>query len=345
MTVSPPRLFPAVLLCLLACLALPIVARAQVTCEDCRRRINGRYINSNGHVYCEACFQKRLPTCATCGKKVSGQHVISEGKAYCDKACFAKILPHCEVCDAAVEQALIVNGHYYCKDHKDLPRCASCSLPHARGFPLGDGRQLCQTCKPRAVMTDAVAARVYRQAVADVKAITGFQSPTVPPVKLVDSLQLQRLRQPDQEPRRDGKAIERGLYMRLENITETTQYGRKTRDVKITETIYVLNGLHPSDLIVVMAHELTHDLVAEQYPQVAEAPAWVQEGLCQYIAAGVCRRYKAPNTLRAIEEMPDDTYGGGYRYFDKKFGPGNWPGVVAWLRSTDFKRLPANAPQ
>ena len=71
----------------------------------------------------------------------------------------------------------------------------------------------------------------------------------------------------------------------------------------------------------------------------------MEEGLCQYVAANVARRYKAPNALRAIEEMPDEVYGDGYRYFAAKLGPNNWPGAIAWLRSTKVEVLPSKPPK
>lgn len=92
-------------------------------------------------------------------------------------------------------------------------------------------------------------------------------------------------------------------------------------------------------------HELFHHVQAFEWPKLHDSPLWVQEGLCQYVAATYCRQHKLANPLHVIENSPDAVYGDGYRWFAATFGPDNWPAVARWLETLDPTDLPESAPR
>jgi len=86
---------------------------------------------------------------------------------------------------------------------------------------------------------------------------------------------------------------------------------------------------------------LTHDLIAELFPEITDdLPGWIEEGICQYTAAAVCKRNGFAAALNKIETCPDEEYGDGYRYFKRLFGTDNWAKLAKWIRETDLQQLP-----
>jgi len=101
-----------------------------------------------------------------------------------------------------------------------------------------------------------------------------------------------------------------------------------------------------TQFIVTASHELTHDLLSEVFPQLNDTvPLWVEEGICQYVAAAVCLRNGYYEDLHMIEKAPDRRYGDGYRFFRNTFGDAHWNHVSRWLKTTDLSTLPEHPPQ
>jgi hypothetical protein len=59
----------------------------------------------------------------------------------------------------------------------------------------------------------------------------------------------------------------------------------------------------------------------------------------------VARRRHHDRELANIEKSPHPAYGRGYRYLRKRFGNGNWPALLAWLRKVDVDKLPDELPE
>ena len=310
---------------------------SSILCIDCRTPITGPYILSDQQPYCKSCWEKHLPICATCGHKITGEHITSDNKTFCSQACFEKTLPICELCRTPLTKAMTIDGHFFCALHAKGPRCASCGLPSLQQHHLEDGRMLCHQCWPNAILTTDAATPIYQRALAELKSLTGYQSSTPPIFELVDSNRLKKISPNLIAPKSGGAAIQQGVYHRSERQTNKVT-------TEVTENIFLLSGLSPPDFLAVATHELTHGLLMDKYPKTEFAPLWVKEGVSQYAAACVLRRYRAEASLRAIEEMSDETYGHGYRYFQSNFGPNNWPAVASWLNTTNFRRLPDRPP-
>ena len=97
-------------------------------------------------------------------------------------------------------------------------------------------------------------------------------------------------------------------------------------------------------MAVTSVHEHMHDIVRKHYGRLNRAPPWVHEGICQYISAIFCKKYKLKKSLIELETHGDPVYGNSYRFFRKKFGANNWPGLRRWMKSISVRSIPRNAP-
>ena len=193
-------------------------------------------------------------------------------------------------------------------------------------------------------MTHAEAEPVYESAQRDVALVTGLVSDTTPRLRLVGLDQFSTRRQDGE--RAVAAAHECGRYLR-----QTTTRSRKNiagvtlrKSVRVRETISILYGLQESAFVSTASHELTHDLIAEFYPNMADAPLWVHESACQYVAALVCRRNGYADALNRIETLDDEVYGTGYRYLTHQFGADNWAAVHTLMSRDNLAKMPARPP-
>ena len=337
-------LIPAI--CILAFLALLSTGLAAATrCATCGNAIRGRYIKAEGKAYCsQKCYQASLPACATCGKPITGRYLKHEKKNFCSQACLDAVLPKCTVCGEAVQNYVLIGDHVYCERDAAAPRCDACGLPMTKGDELPDKRRLCERCSGRVVLDPKAAKSIYRRARREVEALTGYSFKGLPKLKLVGREKMPTARKGT--PLRDVQ--ERGYYLREEQIdTYRNGRGRVLRtETKVTETIHILYGLTPDELLCTAGHEFTHALQARSLPELhAKAPEWLKEGICQYIAAAIARRHHYAEELEDIEKSTHPAYGRGYRYLKKRFGKNNWKGLSTWLRNVDAGKLPRELPE
>lgn len=324
-------------------LSVPAWAQ-ELRCEVCGKRIEERYVRQGDRVFCsKRCYESTLPVCAACGRRITGTYLTHDGRTYCSDRCFERTLPTCEICGRRLREVYTLAGHTYCRQHAESPRCFHCGLPFGRGKRLQDGRHICERCDHGLIYRHAAGERLFRQAIRDVQMITGLKSPTPPPFDLVGlgDMDLERWQS------HVGTVVERGRYRRLTNTTEARNvFGRvMRRDVKVAERIRILYGLRADQFRSTAVHELMHDIIAEYFPEVsADSPMWVEEGVCQYVSAIMCRRHGFEKELRDIESSPHPVYGSGYRFFRHHFGATNWGAVAGWLREVDLSELPDACP-
>jgi hypothetical protein len=180
---------------------------------------------------------------------------------------------------------------------------------------------------------------LYYLARDEVARVTGQRSPTLPSFNLVDRDQMA---QASVIRISNNNLVQRGLYVR----NTTTSVAKNIfglvlkRRTDVVENVLLLSGLSPDAFVATASHELTHDLVAEFYPEVCDAPRWVEEGICQYVAAQVALRKGYEEVYTDIETCPDSDYGDGYRYIKKQAGRLGWAGVVRWIQTTSLSKLP-----
>jgi len=325
-------------------LLLTVAGWAQGVCAVCGKAVQGRYLQAAGRVFCSPeCFRKTLPVCAVCGAVLEGHHLVYEGRHYCSEACFQRILPTCTICGQPLQESFTIKGRTYCKAHAEGTRCDACRLPVGRGETLPDGRVLCRDCRAAAVLDIRAAAGLYTRAGALVAGVAGRALPPAPTLALVGR---------DQLPAHSGldasvSIRELGRYLR--DATTTTSrnvFGKVLKEeTRVSRRIIILYGLLPDRFLSTAVHERTHDLIAECYPAFdQQAPAWAEEGLCQYTAALVCRRLGYAERVQEIESADDAVYGDGYRWFVRHFGSDGWTEVRRWLDRGGFAGLPRRAP-
>jgi hypothetical protein len=329
--------------CLLLLLGATAVA-AGLRCNVCGQAIQGRFIKAGDQAFCSrACYLKTLPTCSVCGKPLEGKYLVADNHKYCSQACLNTVLPKCTICGQPLSEVHMIGGKPFCKEHAESPRCSRCGLPFASGIELADERLVCDDCNQGLIFQLKEAEEIYRKARADVRQVTGLLSPSLPELQLVG---LDVLREKNDHQPNPGMT-QHGLYNRQVEVTKTTDWrGRvRSRSEKVTETVYILYGLSPEEFAATAAHELTHDLIAEFFPQIPQqAPKWVEEGICQYVSAMVCLRNGYFEEVRSIENNKDRDYGGGYRYFQRAFGDARWQQLTDWIGRTSMRSLPPEPP-
>lgn len=313
-------------------------------CANCGRVLRGAYVTAGDQKFCgRECYGASLPRCDGCGARIEGSHQILDGKHYCGKSCLERQLPKCELCQAPLYKQFSLGSHLFCGECVNLPHCWRCQLPHDEGVRLPDSRQLCKRCAGDMIATPEQAQTPYAIARHEVFRVTSFKSATLPTLRLVGEDILKKYVVPGQ----GTTVVQRGVYCReVTVVTSHGLFGKTKREVSdVKEDIFILSGLSRRDFIVTAAHELTHDLLAEQFPGIAEkAPEWVEEGLCQYVAAAACLLNGYYDELKAIETAPDRDYGDGYRFFKNMLGDANWKGAVLWMNRADIGKLPQFPP-
>lgn len=325
---------------------LPVTLAAAATCAVCGAEITGRYVTSQGRAFCSRrCYETTLPRCAHCRRRISGKHTIAEGKRFCSQRCLESILPRCERCGKATQATTAIKGHVYCRTCGHGTRCDSCSLPFREGVRLADGRALCAGCKRDGVFGRQAALPLYRRARAELRDLTGRHAEAIPTLRLVNQRELRTVAKLSYV---EGGSM-RGYYDR-ETTTRTSRNGLGQvvgQEREVSRAVLILSGLLPDEFLATAVHELTHDWLADYCPQVKQGPTWLEEGLCQFAAAEVCRKHGLKDALASIANSNDAVYGDGYRYVAvaaKAQGrPGGWRGAMEWLAGVDPKRLPLRA--
>jgi hypothetical protein len=324
---------PYLLLSLLLLAGLSTSMAQNLTCARCGRAIEGTYFKVDGRPVCSReCAAALMPRCEACGAQ--GVRLVQgkDARVLCEK-CFESALPSCCLCGRKLTSSIVIEGKVFCEAHARGPRCSNCQLPHLQAFLLPDGRRLCAACRAEAVLDAETARTLYEQARDRVAEVTALRSASLPPLSLADSAELQR---------ESGDAGSRGLYVRKLTIRETQRLvGPPRVETNATERILILVGLPRAEFLATAAHELTHDLAAERFPRVkSEAPRWVEEGICQYVAGMVCRKEGLSGPLQRMATNQDRDYRDGYLRLLEWFGPENWAGLLAWIQRSDLRSPP-----
>lgn len=322
------------------------VEAASKRCSVCETKIRGRYLTVGEQVFCsKKCHHTILENCSQCDKKLAGKFIVSEDKKYCSKHCFETTLPECEICAEKLMHRHIINGHIFCEYHMKGPHCGSCQLPFARGGELPDKRHICEKCNETAIYDIDDGMPLFRRARFVLHKITGNKSPQIPKLRLVGRDKLEEMNNVTSITH-DSMHLN-GFYRRTETERNMRNgFGRVVKSsLDVKKTIYIAYALTPNTFLATAVHEFTHDMISEFYPDLQEAPLWVQEGICQYLAAIVCNESGYKDELGSIESSPDNVYGDGYRYFKRTLGAHDWPAMLKWIQAADVEKLAADVPR
>lgn len=334
------RLFMAILCC------AGIAGAEPTRCDVCGKRLPRQAWTYDGHTLCsEACVDQLRPVCSVCGAVIRGGYTEADGKIYCSTACLQTTLPKCEICGEPIETGFTMARHRYCAHCVETqPTCFSCGLPAAHPTQLQDGREICSACMRWAVTKQEPAQRHYERARLQLEAWTGLSLATIPELVLVDRDEMQRLSK--QIRKTDTPVSIRGLYSRQVLVTQRGLFGAwKEEPDHALEKIYIVDHLSDEVFRVAATHELMHDLIQEHFPRLANAPLWVNEGICQQAAAEYCSRRNYADTLQGIKTCADPDYGDGYRYIHNIAGMQGWHALRRWMETVDVDALPEAAPK
>lgn len=284
-------------------------------CAGCGDVIRGSHLTLNNKRYCsQYCLSRDLPACDMCGRPVQGNYFESKGKTYCGEACYTLSLPRCEACDESMKEWLDIEGRQYCHSCASRQRCNSCGHPGPT-IGLGDGRRICDRCRDTAVMEQTDGAQLFDLVRRRMGRTLDLSTEHEIEFHLVGRDDLERIS--------NGSASGRELgYYQYQAETTTTylttrdRNGRENKRVAGERTdrkfrIYILYGLPEKRLMEVAAHELAHDWMRINLPQL-KAPIF-EEGFAEYVAWLVNDSFGHEELKKRIEENSDPIYGDGFK--------------------------------
>jgi len=274
-----------------------------------------------------------------CKKHITGKYKEALGKLFCSDQCFITILPKCSICQLGSVKILKQENKNYCPTCIKRPKCFACGHPFGQGVQKNDGRFFCNTCRPLTIFDNSKAQKLYVNAQKSLLGLIGKKANTVPPLKFVNLVEMKK-----QHPVSNAAGMSlRGFYSLVNKKTDIMEGNKllETKVEKVSETIFVVDGLKKEDFMITAVHELTHDWLEEFYPGIKVAPLWVEEGCCQYLAYMYCMKNNYKKQALRIQKSPDKIYGDGFRFYLKKFGNNSWPKVEKWLRQQGYHVKPA----
>lgn len=305
------------IMAMLTIAALTLEAAAP-QCVVCGKTIKGRYLVNDDKAYCsKSCLESTLPRCDVCGKTIEGPHFRKDNKYYCSKTCLETLFPACHSCGERSANGVLFkaeNDYFYCASCAAKPKCFSCMLPAPHGRQLEDGRTICDECDKTAVWTLDDAEKIFKEVRdkmrTDLDIGTGHR------------IQLRMLDLPAMQRRAPGYApgMEMGLFVYDATIntiitSQPLSIGEKEKTEtfrsNVSYSIYFLSGTPKRKLIEVLAHELSHDWMIENFPQVKSLK--IREGFSEYCAWRANILFGQPSMNRRITENTDDIYGNGFK--------------------------------
>ncbi|MFZ2653488.1 MAG: LIM domain-containing protein [Victivallales bacterium] len=305
--------------------AAPPQPAQNLKCAKCGREMKPgeRFLKTaDGQFFCsDKCFQASLPVCSVCGKILSaGYYKGKDGKKlYCSEKCLSTTWPQCSLCGKKVPEGVMITGStgrmFFCNSCAEKPKCFCCDMP-GPCKKLNDGRYICPECDKTSVMEEKEVISVANEVRRKMKDKLKMSTEHAIEFRVVDVNELARATAEKQE------GIELGLF-RYEVTNEKTVSTRttllggtvsKVEDEKISRKymVFLLYGMTRDKLVEVAAHELAHDWMQVNYPNIGDLK--VREGFAEYVASRVNSAYGRDFMNKRMQENPSDAYGGGYRF-------------------------------
>jgi hypothetical protein len=282
-------------------------------CEAGGEPLRGRTFHErDGKPYCKKHYEELFGLRCSAGGELIGSnpHMEKNGQIYCEEHYWQRFGKRCAIGGEILKGVYVVNGwgEPFCEEHDaGLPKCFSCGRPICQrltkgGVEYGDGRAMCNRCRPSAV-DDVIAGQRILDEVRATLARLGMDIGAVAtPLRLVDQEELGR--------RSDKPYITNPSGMAC-HVT-LTENGRVIK--REVEAILILHGLPGEHFAAIAAHELGHTfLFMNKFP---ELEPMVEEGLCklaQYLWLGQQEGPEAPFRIVSMEESNNPIYGEGFR--------------------------------
>jgi hypothetical protein len=313
---------------------------ATLRCSVCDKKIRGRYLKSNGKVFCsEKCFNQTKPVCAACGKHCTQGAYKKNDKFYCSKKCLETTLPKCALCEKPFRKGVVIKtltgDKVYCEECASLPKCFACGLPAASGTYLKDGRFLGEKCGRTAIFSESEALKLFDQVRKEMREELKIGTNNKIYFHLVNQHTLKKSSS-NYEP-----GMEMGLFKHnytLNTRTETNYSLTKGKE-EITKTfktndrysISLLTGLPKNKFIEVCAHELAHDWMDTKYPNIKSLK--IKEGWAEYVATRVNDLYGQSFMNKRMEANTSAIYGDGYRFIRDYVKQHGFQGLLNYFKA------------
>ncbi len=317
------------------------LADSPLRCAHCGERIEGQYVEYNGHVYHDSCFTNYIAMrCAHCGEIISGRYYERDGRTYHD-TCYAQhIAPRCGWCNEPLLDRYITHQgrqyHESCYHDHVAPVCVATGQPIMGAYlenewgefiraeledvvptcdicnrfvvgegaaRLSDGRHLCAHCMADAV-TNMTEARELMQ-----EAYRYMLRVGMAPEISTDDIDLHLV--PREQLLSLATTVGSGDQMGL------CKYSREMRNlIQVSETfdIYILTYLPRDVYLEVISHEMFH-VWQHEHEADGGSDAW-REGSANVAAYLVLEQIDTELShfrRRSIQANEDPIYGDGFR--------------------------------
>ncbi|MCK4980578.1 MAG: protein DA1, partial [Candidatus Delongbacteria bacterium] len=254
----------------------------------------------------------------------------SKGSSYCSQECLSSTWHKCDLCGKSISSGFHFSnkdGAYFCKDCMEKPKCFLCGHP-GNCKELSDGRLICPNCEKTAINDLQEAEKIFDEVRFNMKEKLGLSTGNNIRFKLVNVQELNE----EYKSIASDECMEHGLFIheqRIKTIVKTRtlfgfELGRETKEIETNNySILILFSLSKDKFIEVSAHELAHDWMEVNYPNIKDIK--ISEGWAEFVASQINNHYGNSYLNTRMKNNPSPTYGDGYRYvagYAKEHGVG-----------------------
>lgn len=299
-----------------------VFSAEKIYCDQCENEIRpgSSYLAVGEKIFCSAeCYEKTLPKCSVCGEPLRNGGFESKGKMFCSEKCYKTTWNKCHLCGKSISSGYHFNDNneiVFCSSCMELPKCFNCGHPtdHRK---LLDGRYICTDCDKTSIDDPEAAYELIAEVREVMEKKMKLHTAHKIDYKLVDVVSLKK----ESETEYSEGFMEQGLFVneqRIKTIVRTKsilgiEFDKNTEEeTKNAYRILMLYSLPRDKFIEVAAHELAHDWMQENYPNIADLK--ISEGWAEFVATQVNNHYGNTHLNTRMKNNPDPVYGEGYRY-------------------------------
>lgn len=320
---------------------IPQASAGGIYCDQCGIKIKtgNPYVTSGNKIFCDMeCYEKSLPKCSVCGEPVKAGFV-QDGKHYCSEKCLSETWESCVLCGKKISRGVHFgssDGVFYCPDCAKKPVCTGCGLPKDCVL-LEDGRNMCKKCLASAVTSYRESMEIIRSVRKSMKDEFGLFTQNDIKYKLVDLKELKK--------HSGHSEMELGLFIH-EQWKNTETVTKKKLGITIGEetsvtmsdsfTILILTSLPKDKFIDVAAHELAHDWMDQNFPNIKDRV--LIEGWAEYASSLVNSFFGNEYLNEQKKNNEDPVYGKGYRILAEIAGETDTENVIEFLKEKNDEK-------
>jgi len=311
-------------ICLVILFYFENVYSQNIHCRFCKNPIKEQYIIVDKLKYHKRCYKDHVqPKCNICKKVIEGIYNVDGEKRYHNKCYEDFMLPKCTVCTKTIKTTYIIDkwdNKYHNHHQKKLPKCESsdrliCKNITNGGYNISRNRNICNLCKPSAVISKKTVFKYARQVKKDLKNIGLPNLPKNIPITLI----------------KDRTKLKKLSKIKHTNLSGYTHYEYETINGEITTEkyhIYILSHLHEIEFKSVLAHEFLHVFIFQNKYKLS--PEY-REGFCNLGSQLIYEKDNsklAKHKLNSMHENPDPVYGMGFKKMNQVLKQNGWAELI-----------------